>query len=93
MKKPTQKFTPAPWRAAYNEGRCYVSSLHNGARVVAEVLTLNDGKHPEDMANAQLIASSPDLLSALKAVVAIADRKTKEFEAAHAAIERAELCL
>lgn len=44
----------------------------------------------ECIANARLIAAAPELLVALKAVVAIADRKTDEFDAARAAIAKAE---
>ena len=42
-------------------------------------------------ANAALIAAAPDLLAALIGVVRIADRKTDEFDAAHAAIAKAGL--
>ncbi len=37
----------------------------------------------------RLIEAAPDLLKALEGVVAIADRKTKEFDVAHAAIAKA----
>lgn len=43
----------------------------------------------EARANAYLIGAAPDLLAALKAVVAIADRKTDEFDYARAAIAKA----
>ena len=43
----------------------------------------------EKIANAKLIAAAPELLEALKAVVSVADRKTVEFEMAHAAIAKA----
>lgn len=42
------------------------------------------------IANAALIASAPELLDALKGVVAVADRDTPEFRAARAAIAKAE---
>lgn len=45
---------------------------------------------PESEANARLIAAAPDLLAALKSVVAIADRNTVEFNAAKLAIAKAE---
>jgi len=41
-------------------------------------------------ANARLMASSPELLAALKAVVSVADRATVEFDMARAAIAKAE---
>jgi hypothetical protein len=40
-------------------------------------------------ADACLIAAAPDLLEALKAVLAVADRKTVEFDMARAAIAKA----
>lgn len=40
-------------------------------------------------ANARLIAAAPELLEALRGVVRVADRKTDEFDAAHAAIAKA----
>jgi hypothetical protein len=40
--------------------------------------------------NARLIAAAPEMLEALRAVVSVADRKTIEFDKAHAAIAKAE---
>ena len=40
-------------------------------------------------ANARLIAAAPELLEALQGVLRVADRKTDEFDAARAAIDRA----
>ena len=45
-------------------------------------------EHPEQ-ANARLIAAAPELLTALRGVLAVADRKTDEFDAARAAILKA----
>lgn len=39
--------------------------------------------------DARLICAAPDLLRALKAVLCVADRKTKEFDDAHKAIAKA----
>lgn len=50
----------------------------------------NKEQREEDLANARLIAAAPDLLSALQGVLRIADRKTAEFDAARAAIAKAE---
>lgn len=44
----------------------------------------------EAIATARLIAAAPDLLAALKGILHIADRKAAEFDAAHAAIAKAE---
>lgn len=44
----------------------------------------------EARANARLIAAAPDLLKALKDVVAISDRKHNAWDAAKAAIRKAE---
>ena len=41
-------------------------------------------------ANARLIAAAPDLIAALKGVLRVADRATDEFDAARAAIAKAE---
>lgn len=50
-----------------------------------------DQRHrAEAEANARLIAAAPDLLEALKAVVAVAGRGTVEFDRARAAIAKAE---
>ena len=40
--------------------------------------------------DAHLIAAAPDLLEALKAVIALSDRKHDAWDAAHAAIAKAE---
>ena len=44
----------------------------------------------ETKANLALLGAAPALLKALKAVVSVADRKTDEFDLAHAAIAQAE---
>lgn len=43
-----------------------------------------------NLADARLIAAAPELLEALKGVLHIADRETNEFDAARAAIAKAE---
>lgn len=48
------------------------------------------GTDEQAVATARLIAAVPDLLAALKAVVAISDRKHDAWDAAHAAIAKAE---
>jgi len=44
----------------------------------------------EIMERGHLIAAAPEMLEALRAVISVADRKTKEFDAARAAIAKAE---
>lgn len=53
--------------------------------VFMNCLVREDGRE----ANGRLIASAPDLLEALKAVVSVADRATVEFDKARAAIAKA----
>lgn len=48
------------------------------------------GNGPNAHNNARLIASAPELLEALKGVLRIADRNTVEFDAARAAIIKAQ---
>lgn len=50
----------------------------------------NEGTNPQGMANARLFAAAPDLLGALKEVVAISDRKHNAWDKAHIAISKAE---
>ncbi|EMW7738387.1 hypothetical protein AAFQ48_004295 [Yersinia enterocolitica] len=56
--------------------------------IVAFVKEWSDGK-AEAISNATLFSAAPELLEALKAVVAIADRDTDVFNAAKAAIAKA----
>ncbi len=72
---------PAPWHFDHNRDEFTVYADNDWP--IARLLDLNDKKH------ARLIAAAPDLLAALKAVVAIADRRTDEFDAARAAIAKA----
>jgi len=73
---------PAPWHFDHNRDEFTVYADNDWP--IARLLDLNDIKH------AMLIAAAPELLAALKAVVAIADRRTDEFDAARAAIAKAE---
>jgi hypothetical protein len=91
----TVKAIPGPWKSheEFQYGRRKVYVVHNGERVRRFIaLVLSTGNPDDDLrdANALLIAAAPDLLAALKAVVRVADRKTVEFDAARAAIAKAE---
>lgn len=48
------------------------------------------GKPAEKVVFANMATAAPDLYAALKAVVAVADRKTVEFDMARAALAKAE---
>jgi len=82
--------TPGPW---VNHGRIQQPGLPHssvGARtLIARVYSEAFGDTEQEAANARLIAAAPDLLAALQAVVRVADRKTDEFDLAHAAIAKA----
>ncbi len=78
--------TPAPWSLIERQDGSFL--VKAGSWDVAH--NQHSGVHPErERANAHLIAAAPDLLEALKAVMAVADRKTNEFDLARAAIAKA----
>lgn len=81
------KPTPGPW---VSRGR-YIGTP-NHMSYIAECRDQNGNwsNEPMALANARLIAAAPDLLEALKAAVAVADRDTNEFNLAHSAIAKAE---
>ena len=89
--------TPGPWEyvpkltASENHKGFFVRAEktdRHGKWALAEVQPGDeDGTIGE--ANARLIATAPDLLSALQGVLRVADRKTDEFDAARAAIAKA----
>lgn len=78
--------TSGPWSYHTEDlrGGRYYCVVIPGADETIDIHQTDNGE-----ANAKLIAASPDLLAALKAVVAIADRRTDEFNAARAAIAKA----
>ncbi len=84
--------TPGPWRVTdmkHTVGRAvWAGSGTDEYRVCGVGLSHVPGRME---ANAALIAAATDLLAALIGVVRIADRKTDEFDAAHAAIAKAGL--
>ena len=81
--------TPAPWHFKK-------LAMHDGGHVV--MFTTQNGQRTHRLdcagefkeADARLIASAPELLAALIGVVKVADRATVEFDAARAAIAKAE---
>lgn len=73
-------------------GVVYTDIQRHYARPIARCgapLEKEDNRVDEVMANARLIAASPELLEALIGVVRVADRATVEFDAARAAIAKA----
>lgn len=94
------RHTPGPWHAYeadYQQSHetallpIFVvgpGEFHTVAQVRAGCS--DDDLPAQTAANARLIAAAPDLLEALKGVIRVADRRTVEFDAAHAAIAKAE---
>lgn len=74
--------TPGPWKIT-------AASFTIKAAAVGTVVYGNPD-NPNRLADARLIAAAPDLLEALKGVLRVADRATTEFDAARAAIAKAE---
>lgn len=76
----TNAHTPGPWSAAHIERECTLRRYHNiymPGSAGAAVYSM--GCAPDEAAaNARLIASAPDLLKSLEAIVA---RVTGEFDA------------
>jgi hypothetical protein len=83
-----KKFTPGPWvqGGLQNKDRHWMRDIRAGNDGIA---WCGAGDDATAHANARLIAASPDLLVALKAVISVADRKTAEFDLARAAITKA----
>lgn len=80
------KHTPGPWKHDDTWGLIVAT---DGSEIAA-CHAGRTGSATETKANACLIASAPELLEALKGVLAVADRRTKEFDAARAAIAKAQ---
>lgn len=84
----TQMHTPGPWKV---EGG-YCVTDNNGINILGETLSDAIGLE-EHQANARLIASAPDLLEAVRALLEmITDNRThgKEIDQAVSAILKAE---
>jgi len=88
--------TPAPWQVrAWSCHAPTTVGIESTDRpgwfdVVAECSGVGARFTREQDANARLIAAAPELLQALKEMVAISDRKHDAWDAAHAAIAKAE---
>lgn len=92
--------TAGPWKLAHDRpmfGWWHIRQdppnwNGQGYQAICSMPSERKGNHYGDMfaANARLIAAAPCLLAALKGVLLVADRQTDEFDAARAAIARAE---
>ena len=78
------KHTPGPWVGFLDQGHLVAIMPAGRPGNVCQFSV------PPTDADAHLIEAAPELLAALKVVVAIADRRTDEFDAARAAIAKAE---
>lgn len=88
-RRPKIIHSPAPWVA--KDGHIFAANDEEvGVIYRTEAWSSGDRVEHEDQANLCLITAAPDLLAALEAVVAVADRKTDEFDQARAAIAKAK---
>lgn len=87
------KFTPGPWYAMAGQGPIsdQAAVFDEGDDLIADCRPIDDDVRSveENQANARLIAAAPDLYAALEGVIAVADRRTVEFDAARAALAKA----
>jgi hypothetical protein len=84
------KHTPGPWSATeamYSDHIGNYRMIVGSGEIVAHVWPTGNANEKCDT---PLIAAAPDLLAALKGVLRVADRATLEFDAARAAIAKAE---
>jgi hypothetical protein len=91
------KHTPGPWLlnadAKRHEPDFYGTPSEPGEEEVYTSIHVGDSLRLTGFmrpADARLIAAAPDLLRALKEVVALSDRKHDAWDAAHVAIAKAE---
>lgn len=85
----TTTHTPGPWAFAVSGTAFSITADADPVYVGYVEIPDRMSKVPLAEANARLIAAAPELLAALIQVVAVADRKTVEFDAARAAIAKA----
>lgn len=83
------RYTPGPWSTAEwpSREKDYIR-IFAGTTYVGSVGN-SDDPFERTEANARLIAAAPDLLAALKGILAITDRNHVAWHAAHAAIAKA----
>lgn len=84
------RHTPGPWHMSFTHlGKALDVGAANGDNICLVYSKLEGGSW-QFVSNAALICAAPELLAALKGVLRVADRKTDEFDAARAAIAKAE---
>lgn len=85
--------TPGPWKIEERQIDDYYVNIQAKVETIAAVLTM-DPVYPtkKEMANARLITAAPDLLEALKELVAVPNkhRPDRVWDEARAAIAKAE---
>lgn len=80
------------WHATHESNHSTIHAPVKNARGATVALVVAHGHWidlPDIEPVCRLISAAPDLLAALQAVVKVADRKTVEFDLAHAAIAKA----
>ena len=78
--------TPGPWFVLIDDDGCPLEIVLAGDHDMRIAVPASDGP----LANARLIAAAPELLAALREVIAVSDRKTEIYDRARAAIAKAE---
>jgi hypothetical protein len=81
--------TPGPWH--YQDESDAYTHIVRGPKGEFVVSAPQDTSGTAE-ADTRLIAAAPEMLEALEGVLRVADRKTKEFDAARAAIQKAKGC-
>ena len=85
-------FTPGPWvpnTVVHDKGQFTSIEAPNAKPYSHDIATVYCSDYPEQAANANLLSAALDLYEALEAVIRVADRKTVEFDMAHAALAKA----
>jgi hypothetical protein len=87
---PMSKHTPGPWSQHLVKVQRDITGPHGQSIAYTRGADWSgDKSESEELANARLIAAAPELLEALREVVAISDRKHDAWDKAHAAMAKA----
>jgi hypothetical protein len=76
------RHTPGPWKIALRDAETWIpkgTGIFSAEHQVASLLVVGE----ETMANAHLIAASPDLLKALKEAINVLESRFPEWEQTH----------